>query len=66
MDKTIYLSAYNEIFLNTNAPAFDRNRLYGGIGYRLNKTFKFELAYMNQFLNQGGRDQMNISVFANF
>lgn len=45
VDKTVYLSAYNEVFLNTEAAVFDRNRLYGGIGYRLNKTIRFELGY---------------------
>ena len=65
-DKTLYLSAYNEIFLNTQDNAFDRNRLYGGLGYRLNDMFRFELGYMNQFLEQGGRDQLNIVTFLNF
>ena len=66
IDNTFYFSAYNEIFINTEEPVFDRNRLYGGFGYKLNKTFKFELAYMNQFLNQDSRDQLNAVMFANF
>ena len=66
-DKTFYLSIYNEIFLNTEeGNVFDRNRLYGGLGYRLNKTFRFELGYMNQFLSNGNRDQINMIMFANF
>ncbi len=66
VDKTIYLSAYNEIFLNSKDNVFDRNRLYGGLGYKLNQTFRFELGYMNQFLNSGNRDQINIITFINF
>jgi len=66
-DKTLYLSAYDEIFLNTEkGNVFDRNRLYGGLGYKLNKTFRFELGYMNQFLPQFSRDQINMIVFASF
>jgi hypothetical protein len=66
-DKTWYGSAYNEIFLNTEKDhVFDRNRLYGGIGYKLNNTFRFELGYMNQFFSNGGRDQLNMIVFASF
>jgi len=65
-DKTFYFSAYNEIFLNTEDSVFDRDRLYGGIGYKLNNTFRFELGYMNQFFSQGSRDQLNMIVFANF
>ena len=65
-EKTFYLSTYNEIFLNGKANVFDRNRLYGGIGYKLNNSVRFELGYMNQFLNNGNRDQVNIITFANF
>lgn len=66
IDKTWYLSAYNEIFVNNEQTFFDRNRLYGGIGYRLNKNVRFEIGYMNQFLNNGNRDQVNLITFINF
>lgn len=65
-DKTFYLSAYNEIFLNTKENIFDRNRLYGGLGYRLNEKLRFELGYMNQFFSNANRDQINIITFLNF
>jgi len=63
--KEFYMSAYNEIFLNTVKDVFDRNRLYGGLGYRLNEMLRFELGYMNQFLNNGNRDQLNLVCFVN-
>lgn len=62
-DKEFYFSAYNEIFLNTKANVFDRNRLYGGLGYRFSQNYRFELGYMNQFFNNGGRDQINLVSF---
>ncbi len=65
-DKTLYLSAYNEIFLNTKDNVFDRNRLYGGLGYKINQQLRFELGYMNQFLQSASRDQINIMAFVNF
>lgn len=64
--KGAYLSAYNEIFLHTRPSVFDRNRLYAGLGYQVNKDLKFELAYLNQFLNGGQRDQVNMVVFFNY
>ncbi len=64
--KHLYLSAYNEIFLNTESSIFDRNRLYGGIGYHLNKNIRLELGYMNQFFETSSRDQINIITFVNF
>lgn len=65
-DQTVYFSAYNEIFLNTSDNIFDRNRLYGGFGYKLSKTVRLELGYMNQFFSKGGRDQINMITFINF
>ncbi len=65
-DKTFYFSAYNEIFINNANSIFDRNRLYGGLGYRVNNSLRFELGYMNQFLNGNQRDQLNMIVGFNF
>ena len=62
----LYLSIYDEIFINTVAEVFDRNRLYGGIGYKINDNLKMELGYMNQFLNGRNRDQINLLAFVNF
>jgi intein/homing endonuclease len=66
VDNTWYGSVYNEIFINDDQVIFDRNRLYFGVGYNFNSTAKFELGYMNQFLNNGKRDQINIITFINF
>lgn len=66
IDKTWYGSMYNEIFINGDQVYFDRNRLYFGVGYRLSKTARFEVGYMNQFLNNGNRDQINLITFINF
>ncbi len=65
-DKTFYVSAYNEIFLNTNGTIFDRNRLYGGLGYKFSDNIRTEAGYMNQFFSLGGRDQINLVCFFNF
>lgn len=62
-DKTFYLSAYNEIFINNTGTLFDRNRIYGGLGYRLSKNARFEIGYMNQILNGANRDQINLITF---
>ncbi len=64
--KTWYVSIYNEIFLNDEQIIFDRNRLYFGLGYKLNNNTKFEFGYMNQFLNTQNRDQINLITFINF
>src|SRR6056300_1618592 len=65
LENSWYLSAYNEIFINSESELFDRNRTYLVLGYKLNDFAKFELGYMNQFLNNGSRDQLNIITFLN-
>lgn len=65
-DKTFYLSAYNEIFLNSENNIFDRNRSYGGFGYKLNQRVRFEAGYMNQFFTNSSRDQLNVVSFVSF
>ena len=61
---TIYLSAYNEIFINAKNQLFDRNRIYGGLGYKVSNNLKLEIGYMNQRFFIGNRDQINL--IANF
>lgn len=61
-----YLSAYNEIFLNGESNVFDRNRIYGGLGYKISKGIKLELGYMSQVFETSSRDQINIITFVNF
>lgn len=61
----IYVSAYNELFMMTKNHGFDRNRIYGGIGYCLNKTLRFELGYMSQRLDSSHRNQTIITFFNN-
>lgn len=66
-NKKYYISAYNELFVNaTGENTFDRNRIYGGLGYALNSNIKLELGYMNQIFNTSSRDQINLICFFNF
>lgn len=65
-DSKYYLSAYNEIFLNGESNVFDRNRVYGGLGYKISKGVKIELGYMSQIFETSSRDQINIITFVNF
>ena len=45
---TFFLSAYDEIFLNPRGPVFERNRVYGGVGYQFSPHFIAQLGYVNQ------------------
>jgi hypothetical protein len=62
----LYISAYNEVFLNTESSVFDRNRVYAGLGYQLHKNVRIEAGYMNQLFENSSRDQFNLITFVNF
>ncbi len=61
----VYLSAYNERFLNHASTVFYRNRLYCAVGYVFNKNLRSELGYMAQTLEKTNRNQFQIVVFNN-
>ena len=66
LDKNaVYLSSYNEIFINAESPLFDRNRLYGALGFVINKNFKVEAGFMTQTLEKSNRNQFQIVIFNN-
>ncbi|GGF25985.1 DUF2490 domain-containing protein [Hymenobacter cavernae] len=47
-DKTVFLSVYDEIFLNPDGPVFERNRVYGGAGYQFSKHVILQVGWVNQ------------------
>lgn len=59
----VYLSAYDELFLNAESPVFDRNRLYGALGYVISKYFRAEAGFMAQTLETSNRNQFQLVVF---
>jgi Protein of unknown function (DUF2490) len=62
---TLYLSAYNEIFLNAEKPVFDQDRVYGALGYVINKNIRTELGVMTQFFENRKKSQLQIAFYNN-
>jgi Protein of unknown function (DUF2490) len=60
-----YLSAYNEIFLHLDQPVFDRDRVYGALGYVFNNNFRAEVGMMTQIQETTSRAQFQIVLFNN-
>jgi hypothetical protein len=46
--RTVFLSVYDEIFLNPKGPFLERNRFYFGAGYQLNAHFTLQVGWLNQ------------------
>jgi len=64
-ENTLYLSIYNEVFINSEKSAFDRNRLFGALGYEIKNGLRVEAGFMRQMYDFGGRNQFQIAVFNN-
>ncbi len=68
-DKTLYLAVYNELFINgqrnigngNTVEVFDRNRLYGALGYMIKKGLKIQLGLMRQTTNSWSKNQIQVS-----
>lgn len=62
----VYLSLYNEIFIQPKSPVFDRDRVYGAIGYVFSSNLKVEAGLMAQLLENSDRAQFQIALFNTF
>ena len=60
--KTFYLSAYDEIFLVPYEEVYDRNRIYGALGFVAAKNLKLELGIMNQATKNSSRNQLQLVI----
>ncbi|MDC8104463.1 DUF2490 domain-containing protein [Chryseobacterium sp. PTM-20240506] len=65
LPKTFYASLYNEVFLHFDSPVFDRNRVYGALGYVISKNLRIEAGYMNQLQENRNRGQIQIGFYNN-
>ena len=63
--RAIYLSVYNELFLQPQSPVFDRDRIYGAIGYVFNPNLRAEAGWMTQIYEDRHRGQFQIVLFNN-
>lgn len=53
-DKSLYISAYDELFVNFGKKVgqniFDQNRAYIALGYKIPKVGKLKIGYLNQLI----------------
>jgi Protein of unknown function (DUF2490) len=58
------------LFFTNNEPYFERNRLFLGFGYEVNKNLVIQTGYIYQFdykiNDETGRDFINIALIYNF
>jgi hypothetical protein len=59
------LSLYNELFINTVTPVFDRNRVYGALGYVASRGVRLEAGWLYQLFENRRRPQLQLVCFHN-
>lgn len=47
--KTLYATAFDEVFFTNEAPYFIRNRVFGGLGYQFSKSFLMQGGFIRQY-----------------
>ena len=73
-EKTVYLSLYNELFINgqrsigdgRRVEMFDRNRFYSAIGYAIQNNLKIQFGIMRQVTDNWGKNQIQLSAHHSF
>ena len=62
---TVFIGLYNEVFINlTNSP-FDRNRLYGALGYQVNSSTNIQLGYLLQTVGTKSKQYLQLGLTFN-
>ena len=62
---TLFLSFYDEIFINLTSSPYDRNRLYGAIGYQFLPNANIQIGYLAQTVNITTKQYLQVAVFYN-
>ena len=47
--RTLFLTAFDEVFFTSKSPYFERNRFFAGTGYEFSKGFTFQAGFIRQF-----------------
>ena len=69
----VYLAFYDEVFLNgqrdigngRSVETFDRNWLYGGLGYAIQDNLRVQLGFMEHTSNSFSKGQLQLSLHHN-
>ena len=60
--KKTFLRTFNELFINLDAPLFNQNRFYLGLGQKLSNTLTFDMGYLKNHLANEHRDVLRICL----
>lgn len=61
----LYLTAYDEVFLNLQGDTFGQNRIYGALGYKFNKNVRSEVGFLKNHIGNRNFERFQVAVFIN-
>ena len=59
---TVFFTAYNELFVNLTNQPFDRNRLYGALGFQFNDFTNLQIGYLAQTVNATTKHYLQVAL----
>lgn len=61
----VFIGLYDEVFVNGTQTYFDRNRLYGALGYQFQKSAGFQVGILRQRVNDFGKWYLQFALVYN-
>ena len=62
-ESPLFISLYDEIFLDISNTPFDQNRLFAALGYQVNKQMNFQFGYLRHRSGILNLNRLQIAVF---
>jgi hypothetical protein len=59
---TFFIGLYDEVFIHINTTPFDRNRLYGALGYQLSSSTNIQLGYLLQTVGTQSKQYLQFGI----
>ena len=64
-ESPLFISLYDEIFLNISDNPFDQNRLFAALGYQVNKQMNIQLGYLRHRAGSLDLNRLQLALFLN-
>ena len=64
-ESPLFISLYDEIFLNISDNPFDQNRLFAALGFQVNKQMNIQLGYLRHRAGSLDLNRLQLALFLN-
>jgi len=64
-ESPLFISFYDEIFLNISDNPFDQNRLFAALGFQVNKQMNIQLGYLRHRAGSLDLNRLQLALFLN-